>query len=370
MNKEIQKAFRDVVATSLNSDQVNALGQQMDRRFDIHELSGFGTKIAIPGTAAAETLLHFLKTEERVVEFFERMLDQEGKFIYDSTVKLNYRDDFIRLLGKNKWIFDVETKRFLRDPFFAEQLNFLKQLEMIDLRRSINLPAFSQQLQEDAVRLKLEDLNWQVTIRTYRLTGEIATFLRDIISLLLMKQNLGSLSAEIYTCLNEMAINASKATYKVLFERHVAKPAGVDPKIEYNKFASMFREELEEHGDENLHKLAAAEDKYFDVIFRSTDANIACWTTNYTSISRPEKLRLLQRLNYTMFGENLTELMEDPHREGAGLGINLILTILGRLTPEKHPLKPVFYQDRTKIGFVLKREALVNYVASRQTADT
>ena len=95
MNKEIQKAFRDVVATSLNSDQVNALGQQMDRRLDIHELSGFGTKIAIPGTAAAETLLHFLRTEERVVEFFERMLDQEGKFIYDSTVKLNYRDDFI-----------------------------------------------------------------------------------------------------------------------------------------------------------------------------------------------------------------------------------------------------------------------------------
>ncbi|MBL8019050.1 MAG: hypothetical protein JNM27_05255 [Leptospirales bacterium] len=364
MNKDIQKLFKEVVGVSLNSDQVNSIAQQMDRRFDIREASGFGSVIAIPGHAAAEALIHFLKTEERVVEFFERMLDQDGKFVYDSTVKIAYKEEMMRVLDKQRWIFDASTKRFFRDPFHAEQLNFLKSIEMIDLRNATDVGKIAQPIQEEMVRLKIEDLSWQVTLRTYRLTGESAVLLRDLIALLLSKQNLGTFSSEVYTCLNELAINASKATYKFLFEKNIAKPQGIDPQISYHAFMDMFRQELEAHGDENLSRMAREEDKYFDIHLKSTEGSISCWCTNYTTITRQEKLRLMQKLNFTLFGDNLSELLEDPSREGAGLGINLVLTVLGKLSLDKNPLKPVFYPDRTKIGFLLKRADLARPAAT------
>lgn len=355
MNKEIRKLFGEVVGVSLNSDQVNVIAQSMNRGFDIRNATGFGAMIAIPGHAAAEALIHFLVTEEKAVEFFERMLDQEGKFIYDSVVKIVYRDEFIKLLAKYKWIFDPDTRRFMRDPFYAEQLNFLKNIEFLDLRRAGSIGGLGAMLKEESARLKVEDLTWQVTLRTYRMSQQVAELIRDLLELLLRKQNLEQFTGEIYTALNELAINASKATYKKLFEKHVTEPAGIDSAIEYEKFAEKFRDELDEHGDTNVAKYAEQDDKYFEIHFKSTDAHISCWTTNYTTISRKEKLRLLRRLNYTLFGQNLDEVMSDPEREGAGLGINLVLTILGRISKDKHPLKPVFYQDRTKMGFVLKR---------------
>lgn len=355
MNKEIRKLFAEVVGVSLNSDQVNVIAQSMNSAFDIRSATGFGAMIAIPGHAAAEALIHFLGTEEKVVEYFERMLDQEGKFIYDSVVKIVYRDEFIKLLGKYKWIFDPDTRRFMRDPFYTEQLNFLKSIEFLDLRHSGSIAGLGSMLKDQAARLKLEDLTWQVTLRTYRMSQPFAELVRDLLELLLRKQNLEEFTGEIYTALNELAINASKATYKKLFEKYVAMPAGVDPLYEYGKFAEMFRDELDEHGDTNLARFAEQDDKYFELHFKSTEMHISCWTTNYTTISRKEKLRLLRRLNFTLFGQNLDDVMSDPEREGAGLGINMVMTILSRISRDKHPLKPVFYNDRTKMGFVLKR---------------
>jgi len=362
MNTEIRKLFKEVVGVSLNSDQINVIAQKMDRTFDMHQASGFGSVIAIPGHAAAETLIHFLRTEQRVVEFFERMLDEEGKFIYDSTCKIVYKEDMLRALDKHRWIFDPETKRFFRDSFHAEQLNFLKGIEMIDLRSGTDIAALTQSIKDQAVRLKIEDLTWQITVRTFRITPEVGNLLREVISLLLAKQNLSALSGDIYTCLNELAINASKATYKVLFEKHVAAPAGIDPKISYHEFAEMFRTELDEHGDTNLSRFAQEDEKYFDIHFKSSETVISCWVTNYTTISRQEKLRLMQKLRFTLFGDNLSELLDDPQREGAGLGINLVLTILGKLSPDRHPLRPFFYPERTKIGFGLKRTELTKFV--------
>lgn len=358
MNKDVRKLFAELVAVSLNSDQVNAIAQRMDRRFDIRQATGFGAVIAIPGHAAAEALIHFLGTEERVVEYFEHLLENEGLFVYDGTLKLLYRDEFINLLGKRKWIYDPDTRRFLRDPFHAEQLNFLKSIELLDLRRGGDIAGLGAMLKEEAARLKVEDLAWQVTIRTYRLTPDIAALTRDLLELLLRKQNLEFLTGEIYTAFKELAINASKATYKKLFEKYVALPAGVDPQLEYERFAELFRRELEQNGDESLSRYAEQDDRFLEIHFKSSDTQISCWSLNYTSISRKEKLRLLHRLNYDLSEQNLDEVGEDPDREGAGLGINLVLSVLGRLSRDKHPLKPVFYPDRTKIGFVLKRADL------------
>ncbi|MBI3395997.1 MAG: hypothetical protein HY042_09190 [Spirochaetia bacterium] len=341
MNKDIRKLFADVVGVSLNSDQINVIAQQMEPTFDIRRESGFGNTIAIPG------------------------LDREGKFLYDSNCKIVYKEDMIHMLGKNKWIFDPDTKRFFRDPFHAEQLNFLKAIELIDLRKSLDVSLISTKLKEEAVRLKLEDLNWQITVRTYRLGRETAALLQDVITLLLSKQELGGLVSPFYSCLNELAINASKATYKVLFEKYVTRAHGVDPVMDYDRFMQMFRTEVEENADENLARMAQADDKYFDIQFKSTDNTVSCWTTNYTTISRPEKLRFMQRLKFPIFGEEMIDASEDPHREGAGLGINLVLAILAKFSSDKQPLKPVFYPDRTKVGFVLKRTELSGFAAAQ-----
>lgn len=355
MNKDVRKLFAEMVGVSLNSDQVNVLAQTFNRAFDIREATGFGPSIAIPGHAAAEALIHFLKTEENAVQFFERMLDREGKFVYDGNLKITYRDDFINLLAQRKWVFDPDSRRFLRDQFHAEQLNFLKSIELIDLRKGVDVTALRAQIREQAERLKLEDLTWQVTLRLYRLNDDVNHLIRDLLALLLRKQNLEPLADRLYTALNELSINASKATYKVLFQKHVTDPEGIDPVHEYPRLAARFRQELEENGDKRVSQFAEQDDRFFEVHLKSAPTHIALWATNYTPIQRREKLRLLKRLNYSLSEQNLEEIEHDSEREGAGLGINLVLSIIGKISPEQHPLKPVFYQDRTKMGFVLKR---------------
>ncbi|MBX7056725.1 MAG: hypothetical protein K1X75_01575 [Leptospirales bacterium] len=358
MNREIRKLFAEMVGVSMNSDQVNELAQKVSRGFDIRHATGFGSVIAIPRHAAAEALIHELRSEERVVEFFELMLENDGKFVFDSTLKIVYREDFIKLLENCKWIYDADTRRFLRDPFHQEQVNFLNSIKMIDLRHTSPGRDLGTQLKSEAERLQVHDLSWQVTVRTYRLGADTSALIRDLLEMLLRKQELGALAGEIFTALNELMINASKATYKSVFQKERDAQIGSSGQPESKEFAAAFREELELHGDERLAELARAADSFFDVHFKSMPEHVVCWAVNYTTISGLEKLRLLNRLHFPLSEEALRQVESDAYREGAGLGINLVLSILGRLSPDRRPLKPVFYPDRTKIGFVLRRRDL------------
>lgn len=351
---DIKKFFQDVVSVSLNSDQAAAIAMEIDGQFNLYKASGFGSKIAIPTHAAAEAISHYFRKDEYLIQFFERMLLHEGKFLYDGTCRVFNKVEFIKLLESHKWIFDSDTGRFFRDSFFVDKLNFLKSIELIDLRKEDSVDHLVREITQKNEEMQLDDVPWDITVRMYRLKPEYTKLIEKLVWLLLRTHRREGQTSELFTCLKELVINASKATYKILFEKYVTSLSNIHAATNYQIFLDLFRKELDEHGDENVSRFAEAEDKYFDIQFKSAKNAVSCWSLNYFPISKVEKLQLIKKLNYTMYESNLMDFEDEELREGAGMGIGIARAILSRFTDDPHPLKPVFYPNCTKVGFYLK----------------
>jgi len=352
-NKDIHKLFRKVVANSLNTRQVNYLGEQIDRRFNLYKILQLNEVVPIPRQTAAQTLLEHFTAEDDIVELFTYMLYHEGERFVDRPLVIWGRNEFISLLIKNKWIYDREIKRFLVDPFYEHEKNFLEKIRIIDMRDEIDVDAIIKGISDISKKMSIKNLDWRVTMRLYDLEPKTGELIRQILSLLLTRQNLQKYITELFVCLKELAINASKANYKLLFEKHMSAPDGITQQNNYVGFLTMFREEIENHGNTRLFELAQREDRFINITFQSSKNSIEIWVTNNKTISPIEKKQILKKMGQAGFDEDGFGVEE--YEEGAGLGLTIIMSVLNKYSNDESPLKVIFYPDFIKIGFSLDR---------------
>lgn len=365
MKRQLRNKFINMLESSLNAAQINFLGESLDRKFNVYDQSGYGRTIPIPTRTAAETLVDYFNTEEEVVKLFTVLLMHEGERFHNRKFQIYKRDIFIEFLLQEKWVWDQEMMFFFRDPFYEREINFLRKIRIIDLREKVNIKNLIEEISTIIKSLKDKDLEWRVTLRLFDLDKDNSELIRKIIEMLLIRQNLEEIAFEVYTCLKELALNASKANYKVLFDRLVCHPQGVSSKKNYPLFMQMFKEEIAENGNARLLELARKKDKYINITFQSTNEDIEIWVTNSQNISAVEKKAIMKRLGYRRKNDPMA-FLEDDEAEGAGLGLMLILNILKKYTDNKQPLKVVFYPDYIKIGFTLERESVFKKLAEKQ----
>lgn len=359
MNIEINKFFLKVITNSLETAQTNFLGEKVDNSFNVYRESGYHSTMPLPRRTAAEVLLRYFKEEEEVVRLFTIMLHNEGSRFYNATLHIWGRDEFIRLLKRYKWIFDPFLIRFFLDPFYESEINFLKEIRVIDLRSSIDVKNITKGIEKISSRMGIKDLEWRITLRLYDLEPEIGELIRKILAMLLTRQNLQEFSGELYVCLKELAINASKANYKILFDRHVTRKQGVTPDKDYMHFLRLFKSEIEHNGNKRLLELARIKDKFITIIFQSTIDSIGVWVTNSDNISVIEKQQIVNKIGKSQVQfYNTSSPFDEEYAEGAGFGLTLILSILRNYSRDEEPLKVVFYPDFIKIGFILQRSEL------------
>lgn len=359
MTPEIYRLFYKVVNNSLNTEQINYLGESVDRSFNLYTQSGFNPNIPIPRQTAARTLLEYFTEDGDAVRLFAFMLSREGKRFYQRELAIWGKDEFLALLEKFKWVYDKEMSCFLLDPFYEHEINLLKKIRVIDLRDEFPIMETISEITEISKKMGIQDLEWRITIRLYDLDQKIGELIRKIIALLLSKQDLQIFTPNIFACLKELAINASKANYKLLFAKYITGPQGLVSEKNYVQFLEKFKEEIEENGNTNLIELARKDDRYINIFFQSTNDAIEIWVMNNQAVSAIEKRQILSKLG--MLGSKVDSFFnnDDDLVEGAGFGINLILKILKTYTREKNPLKVIFYPDSIKIGFSLKRKELL-----------
>jgi len=357
-NIEINHFFLKVLTNSLDTPQTNFLGEQLDSNFNIYEVSGFQSRMPLPRRTAADVLLKYFKTDEEMVRLFTIMLRNEGTRFYNSTLNIWGKEELINILKRYKWIFDPDLTRFFLDPFYEHGINFLKDIRIIDLRTDAPIKNIIKGMEKASAKMSMRDLDWRITLRLYDLEPQIGELIRKIIDLLLARQNLQAFTSELYVCLKELAINASKANYKLLFERYVTRRQGVSTEKDYIHFLRLFKGEIEQHGNKRLIELAREKDKFINITFQSTRDFIAMWVTNNDTISVVEKQEILKKLGKAEFEFKIPAGDDSDYMEGAGFGLNLILGILGAYSKEPDPLKIVFYPDFIKIGFELLRSEL------------
>ncbi len=359
MDLTLKSNFHSILVYSLNSAQINFLGESLDRKFNLYKESGYGTTIPIPQQTSADIITEYFDSEEEIVQLFTILLRFDGERFYNRILNINGRMKFIKILEKRKWVFDPDLVYFTRDPFYEHEINFLKKIRVIDLRKVIDIPGLIDEITKTSTTLSLKDLEWRINLRLYDLDRDNSSLIRKIIEMLLTKQNLQPIAFEMFTCLKELAINASKANYKILFEKFITIPQGINTKNNYVHFLNMFKDEIEEHGNTRLFELAKAKDKYINITFQSTNSGIEMWVTNNQNISVIEKQAILKRLGHDA-NFNAAAFMDDETTEGAGLGLMLILQILKKYTEDNAPLKVIFYPNFIKIGFTLAREDMYN----------
>jgi hypothetical protein len=129
--REIKKILKKTIIGSLNADQVNQLAGQIDGRFDVYQLSGFGNNIPVPRLVAAETVLYYFRQEKELVQFIAILLQSENNFVFDSNIKIKNRQKLLNILEKKNWLYDERAKTFKRDQAvtFTSDWGFMRDGE-------------------------------------------------------------------------------------------------------------------------------------------------------------------------------------------------------------------------------------------------
>lgn len=359
MNIEIRKFFQKVLVNSLDPLQVNYLGEKIDPRFNIYSESGFSASTPIPRKTAVDVLLNYFKTDEELVQLFTFMLRNDCSRFYNANLNIWGKNDFINLLERYKWIYDPYLTLFFLDPFYEHEINLLNNIRIIDFRQEVPVKEIVKQIEKACSKMKIPDLDWRITMRLYDLDSKTGELIRKIIGMLLSCQNIQMATHELYVCLKELAINASKANYKLLFEKYETQRQGVTPDRDYTHFLRLFKAEIEEHGNKRLFELARQKDKYINIIFQSSADAISIWVTNNTNISLIEKQQIIKKLKKDENQYSMALEEEGEYTEGAGFGLTLILNVLRKYSKDPEPLKVVFYPDFIKIGFELSRSEIL-----------
>lgn len=362
MYTQISKFFYKVLINSLNTRQVSYLGEKLDRTFDIYKETGISHNIPIPRQNAAESLIHYFKEDEEIVHLFTILLHNEGKRFYDRELLIWGKEEFKKLLLNNKWVYDPDLVQFLLDPFYENDINLLKKLRVIDLREDVDMEKLIKTITDASKKLSIQDLEWRITLRLYDLDPKKGELIRKIITMLLSRQNLQIFAVELFACLKELAINASKANYKILYQKYVTSKEGITADGNYVKFLEMFRDEIDENGNSRLLELARKDDRFISIVFQSSKDSVEIWITNNQNISPIEKKQLLKKLGYQNVSQNENSYETDDYTEGAGLGLSIVLNALRKYSRLKEPLKVVFYPDYIKTGFSLMRSELLNHM--------
>ncbi|HNX59410.1 MAG TPA: hypothetical protein PKK43_09935, partial [Spirochaetota bacterium] len=150
--------------------------------------------------------------------------------------------------------------------------------------------------------------------------------------------------------------------------RHIERKEGTDPDRNYAEFLEKFRQEIEDHGNKNLLKMAKVHDRYITIAFQSSHDAIEMWVVNNQNISAVEKKKMLKVISPEVtdsdsFADDSADLSE-----GAGLGLPIILNMLRKYSRDPEPLKVVFYPDFIKVGFEVKRADLARAIEEKKAA--
>lgn len=113
--KKIRSVLQRILVSSLNADQINHLGRDVDPEFDVHRVSGFDSKLVVPKQVAADCVVRFFSTEEQLIMFITYMLSRVGHGASGGMVHLKGVSQLIETLRESGWNYDPESATIARE---------------------------------------------------------------------------------------------------------------------------------------------------------------------------------------------------------------------------------------------------------------
>lgn len=175
----------------------------------------------------------------------------------------------------------------------------------------------------------------------------------------------------LYTITHELVVNSLKAVYKkVFFEKFIVEIGMED--INYEEWLMLFKSEIEAHNAENFARLVRDTDQGVDIALSLNSAGLRLLVSNPGAPSEIEQLRIQRSLEVSRSAENLSSILEDmtadENREGASLGIPLIIMSLRKMGADEKSFQVRPRGERTFASFVIGRQVLEKYVHREEMA--
>lgn len=170
--------------------------------------------------------------------------------------------------------------------------------------------------------------NQTIKVRAYALLPETEKDLNLIILRLLNKYNKLDLTATLYTCIKELAVNGAKANIKrILFDE---VKIDLENESDYRRGLEMFREKLTDKFINEYAQKAKDRGLFVDIKFEYDDTKLIVEVLNNSALTKREDERIRDKFRDGLKYENIGELYMDmqDNSEGAGMGIALILMML------------------------------------------
>ena len=174
----------------------------------------------------------------------------------------------------------------------------------------------------------------KVRIEAFSVSDAVEKKVKDILSLYLEGTGCEEIHSSLYTVIKELLINAVKANYKnIYFENY-------DPKksvamLNYETALKLFKLEMGRDQAVHFERKAREKDIRADVVFARNDGLLHVHVANPASMSDIELNNVQKKLAYARKCQDISEYFleeeEDPHKEGAGLGLILIIMVLRSL---------------------------------------
>ncbi len=178
--------------------------------------------------------------------------------------------------------------------------------------------------------------NQTIKVRAYALLPETEKDLNLIILRLLNRYNKLDMTATLYTCIKELAVNGAKANIKrILFDE---VKIDLENESDYRRGLEMFKEKLTDKFINEYAQKAKDRGLFVDIKFEYDDSKLIVEVLNNSALTKREDERIREKfrdgLRYDNIGELYMEMQDN--QEGAGMGIALILMMLKSENVDPH----------------------------------
>lgn len=188
--------------------------------------------------------------------------------------------------------------------------------------------------------------------------------LRSVLTELTDHLRTPELNGPLYTVTHELVVNGLKAVYKKVFFDKFIVEIGLED-IDYQKWLALFKSEIEAHNAENFSRMVRESNQGVGVSIRVIRGDLRIVITNPGRPSPIEMDRIRRSIRSGHDLDHLSPILEeaagDENREGAGLGLALIIMSLRKLGGDRAALRITTRGDRTFAGISLRREVLEKY---------
>ncbi|MGL4370194.1 MAG: hypothetical protein ACRCUT_11085 [Spirochaetota bacterium] len=170
---------------------------------------------------------------------------------------------------------------------------------------------------------------------TYAVSEKTELRIKEALHSYLGLYDCDELHGSLYTVIKELLINAVKANFKNIYFESGKPAAGGAAALKYETALKLFRLEMGRNEAEHLERIAREKNISANLFFSCESGVLFIEIENPASMSAVEYENICRKLDYARHCENISDYFleetDDPNKEGAGLGLILIIMILKSL---------------------------------------